>query len=157
VCAGRCGWAAVELRVDHPVTLSTHVPVWAKLAELLGIRIQSRLQPGQTLCSTCLQLLHTIDQLQAQLADATQHFLGRLQDPPLNSTQCDKVTVRAMSRINISVLPRQYLVPELSLMGFNIAVELRYEVLPWKHRYDICMQCGIMYDTIKHTRKCPNS
>jgi hypothetical protein len=39
--------------------------------------------------------------------------------------------------ITISVLPRQYLVPEFSHMGFNIASELRYEVLPWKYRYVI--------------------
>jgi hypothetical protein len=37
----------------------------------------------------------------------------------------------------ISVLLRQYLVPELWHMGFNIAAELRYEVLPRKHRYII--------------------
>jgi hypothetical protein len=32
------------------------------------------------------------------------------------------------------VLPRQYLVPELTHRGFNIAAELRYEVLLRKHR-----------------------
>jgi hypothetical protein len=40
---------------------------------------------------------------------------------------------------NISMLPRQYLVSELSHMGFNIAAELRYEVLPRKHRFSIIL------------------
>jgi uncharacterized protein (DUF2461 family) len=45
--------------------------------------------------------------------------------------------------IGISVLPRQYLVPELSHMGFNIAAELWYEVLPRKHRYNKNNKIGI--------------
>jgi hypothetical protein len=36
---------------------------------------------------------------------------------------------------HISMLPRQYLAPELTHIGFNIAADLRYEILPRKHRF----------------------
>lgn len=91
VCACPCGWAAVELRVDQPVTLSSHLPVWSKLAELLGAQLESRLEHGQMLCSKCLQLVHTVDQLQAQLTEATQRLLVRLHHPAEQKTICDKV------------------------------------------------------------------
>jgi hypothetical protein len=52
---------------------------------------------------------------------------------------CSASDSESDNSITNSVLPRQYLVPELSLMGFNIATELRYEVLLRKHRkWQLC-------------------
>jgi hypothetical protein len=69
-----------------------------------------------------------------KLKELQRHaFFTRHHRPEPTASRCRWWRVHMFA--TISVLPRQYLVPELPHMGFNIAAELRYAILPRKHRY----------------------
>jgi len=78
ICSESCGWSAIPLREDHPVTLSSQTTVWSKLQQTMGARVRSKLREGAMMCCNCLHLLNTVDQLQAQLAETSTRLIERL-------------------------------------------------------------------------------
>ncbi|XP_059477627.1 zinc finger protein 26-like isoform X2 [Neocloeon triangulifer] len=86
ICCESCGWSAVPIREDHPLTLSSQTAVWVKLQQIIGAKVKSKLREGVVMCSKCLHLLNTVDQLQAQLTETSARLVERLK---INEAEMD--------------------------------------------------------------------
>ncbi|XP_065343516.1 zinc finger and SCAN domain-containing protein 21-like [Cloeon dipterum] len=87
ICCESCGWSAVTIREDHPLTLSSQTPVWIKLQQTIGPRVKTKLKEGVVMCCKCLHLLNTVDQLQAQLTETSARLVERLK---INEAEMDQ-------------------------------------------------------------------
>jgi hypothetical protein len=112
---------------------------------------QFRLETGHDLLAKHLHKLWITDSNECSLCATEQHIRGHLLSEmpqtrdirdalPKNMAEPEKESYlywetrkRMIAKQANSVLPRQYFVSELSHMGFNIAAETLYEVLPLKH------------------------
>jgi hypothetical protein len=81
VCGELCGWSAVAIRKDLPVTLSSQTAVWTKLHQTMGPKVAGQLHEGAVICCNCLHLVNTVDQLQSQLVDTSNRLYERLKSP----------------------------------------------------------------------------